>query len=147
MFGNLGFAELLVIGIVALIVIGPEKLPQVLRSLGKGLAEFRRTSNELRWQIMSSVEDKGPPKTAPKRPMRTSTPPTVIEQQVNQVAPSPSVLRASSEEESETATPPMPTRSETPVVTVASSAVRSDLPVETSDAPEDTPQKSNQENG
>jgi sec-independent protein translocase protein TatA len=45
---NLGFPELVVIFIVALVVFGPRKLPDLGRSLGKGLAEFKRASTELR---------------------------------------------------------------------------------------------------
>jgi sec-independent protein translocase protein TatA len=46
--GPLGFPELIVIFVVALIVFGPRKLPELGRSLGKSLAEFKRASNELR---------------------------------------------------------------------------------------------------
>ena len=79
MLGSLGFAEILVIAVVALIVIGPEKLPSVLRSVGKGMAEFRRTTNELRWQIMSSVEEKPsspvpPPPPKPKAAVAAAPP-------------------------------------------------------------------------
>ena len=45
---NLGFPELVVIFIVALVVFGPRKLPDLGRSLGKGLAEFKKASAELR---------------------------------------------------------------------------------------------------
>ena len=45
---NLGFPELVVIFVVALLVFGPRKLPDLGRSLGKGLAEFKRASNELK---------------------------------------------------------------------------------------------------
>ena len=48
MFGSLGFPELIVIFIIALIVLGPKKLPELGRSLGKSLSEFKRASNELR---------------------------------------------------------------------------------------------------
>jgi sec-independent protein translocase protein TatA len=48
MFGSIGFPELLVIFVIALIVFGPRKLPELGRSLGKSLAEFKRASNELR---------------------------------------------------------------------------------------------------
>ena len=45
---NLGFPELLVIFIIALLVFGPRKLPDLGRSLGKSLAEFKRATNELK---------------------------------------------------------------------------------------------------
>lgn len=47
MFG-LGFEHLLVIMVVVLLVVGPNKLPDVARALGRGYAEFRRTMDELR---------------------------------------------------------------------------------------------------
>ncbi len=46
--GPLGFPELIIIFVVALIVFGPRKLPELGRSLGKSLQEFKRASNELR---------------------------------------------------------------------------------------------------
>ena len=47
MFG-IGFEHLLVILVVALLVVGPNKLPDVARALGRGYAEFKRTMDELR---------------------------------------------------------------------------------------------------
>ena len=47
MFG-IGFQELLLIFIIALIVVGPNKLPEMARTLGKGLAEFRRATNDIK---------------------------------------------------------------------------------------------------
>jgi len=46
--GPLGFPEVIVIFVIALLVFGPRKLPELGRSLGKGLSEFKRASNELR---------------------------------------------------------------------------------------------------
>ena len=48
MFGPLGMPELVVIFVIALIVFGPRKLPELGKSLGKSLAEFKKASNELR---------------------------------------------------------------------------------------------------
>jgi sec-independent protein translocase protein TatA len=53
--GNIGVPELIIIFVVALIVFGPKKLPELGKSLGKGLAEFRRASNELKATIEEEV--------------------------------------------------------------------------------------------
>jgi sec-independent protein translocase protein TatB len=53
MFGSIGMPELVIIMVIALIIFGPRKLPELGRSLGKSLGEFRRASNELR----STLED------------------------------------------------------------------------------------------
>lgn len=45
---NLGFQELVIIFIIALVIFGPRKLPDLGKSLGKSLAEFKRASNELK---------------------------------------------------------------------------------------------------
>ena len=47
MFG-IGMTELIVILVIALLVIGPKKLPDVARSLGKGLREFRKATTDLK---------------------------------------------------------------------------------------------------
>lgn len=45
---NLGFPELLVIFVIALLVFGPRKLPELGKSLGKSLAEFKKATNDLK---------------------------------------------------------------------------------------------------
>ncbi|WP_419787392.1 Sec-independent protein translocase protein TatB [Pseudodesulfovibrio sp.] len=55
MFG-IGGPELLIICIVALVVIGPKKLPEMLRSLGKGLAEFKRVGNDVKSTLDQEVD-------------------------------------------------------------------------------------------
>ena len=46
--GNIGVPELIIIFTIALIIFGPRKLPELGKSLGKSLAEFKRASNELK---------------------------------------------------------------------------------------------------
>src|SRR5579862_3823152 len=48
MLGSIGMPELIIILVIALIIFGPRKLPELGRSLGKSLAEFKKASNELR---------------------------------------------------------------------------------------------------
>lgn len=53
---NLGFPEIVIIFIVALVIFGPRKLPELGRSLGRGLSEFKRASNELKRTWEDEVE-------------------------------------------------------------------------------------------
>ena len=48
MFGNIGTPELIIILAIALIIFGPRKLPELGRSLGRSLQEFKRASSELK---------------------------------------------------------------------------------------------------
>ena len=56
MFGSIGFPELLVILSIALLVFGPKKLPEVGKSIGKALREFRRTSDEIKEKIEEEIQ-------------------------------------------------------------------------------------------
>lgn len=55
MFGSLGFPELLLIFGVALLIFGPRKLPEIGRSVGKALGEFRRATNDLKSTLEEEV--------------------------------------------------------------------------------------------
>ena len=67
---SLGSTELLFILVMALVFFGPRKLPQISRSLGKNLAEFRRASEDFKrtWDREVSLEDAGPnPESLPEQ--------------------------------------------------------------------------------
>lgn len=55
MFGNIGFPELLIILIIALLIFGPKKLPEVGKSVGRAIREFRRTSDEIKDKIEEEI--------------------------------------------------------------------------------------------
>ena len=76
--GPFGFPEMVVILVVALIIFGPRKLPELGRSLGKSINEFKRASNELRSTLDDEIraeERKAPPQTiAPTDPAALPAP-------------------------------------------------------------------------
>lgn len=53
---EVGFSELLLVGIVALLVLGPERLPVAARTLGRGLGQARRAMQALRTQVEREIE-------------------------------------------------------------------------------------------
>jgi sec-independent protein translocase protein TatB len=59
MFGDIGWAELVLIGIVALIVIGPEDLPDMFRQLGRFTAKLRQMSREFSRAMEQAAKDSG----------------------------------------------------------------------------------------
>lgn len=54
---NLGFTEMMFLFLLALLIFGPRKLPEIGRQIGKGLSEFKRASNEFKSQIETEVRD------------------------------------------------------------------------------------------
>ena len=54
---NLGFGELLIIFLIALIFVGPKRLPELARALGKGIREFQRGTRELTRELESAGEE------------------------------------------------------------------------------------------
>ena len=56
MFGSIGPMELILIFVVALLVFGPKKLPEIGRSVGKAMREFKKTSEEIKGRIEEEIE-------------------------------------------------------------------------------------------
>ena len=67
MFG-IGFQEMLVILVVVLIFFGPKRLPDLAKSLGKGIAEFKKASDEVRRGIDEAVQEAETDETRPEPP-------------------------------------------------------------------------------
>jgi sec-independent protein translocase protein TatA len=82
MFGSIGMPEMLIILVIALIIFGPRKLPELGRSLGKSLAEFKRASNELKNTLEEEIrldeqrtaQEATKAKEAPSTPASGETP-------------------------------------------------------------------------
>jgi len=75
MFG-IGMTELLVILVVALVVLGPSRLPEVARSIGRALGELKRQSADVFDEFQSVGREEPPPKRTPiaRKPANPPTP-------------------------------------------------------------------------
>ncbi|RTE08180.1 twin-arginine translocase TatA/TatE family subunit [Paenibacillus whitsoniae] len=73
MFQNIGFSELLLIAVVALVIFGPQKLPEIGRMLGKTLREFKQVTNGLLQEVKQPIEE-AKPSTAPAVKVETAAP-------------------------------------------------------------------------
>ena len=87
MIGSLGVPELLFILVLALLVFGPRKLPEIGRTLGRAMGEFRRATSDLKrtLDVELSTEELSKPPTAAATP-KPPTPPATLE---SVPAPSP----------------------------------------------------------
>jgi len=56
MFGRLGTSELILVLIIALVIFGPAKLPELGRAIGKGLNEFKSHANKITEDVKESVD-------------------------------------------------------------------------------------------
>jgi sec-independent protein translocase protein TatA len=75
--GSLGMPEILMILVIALIIFGPRKLPELGKSLGKGLAQFRKASDDFKRQWEDEVDiEKRRLESAPSPEPATSAEPT-----------------------------------------------------------------------
>ena len=81
--GNLGMPELMMIMLLALLLFGPKKLPEIGKQVGKALGEFKRASNDLKRSIQDEMDkaqagldsiSNDPPKPEPKAEMPALAP-------------------------------------------------------------------------
>jgi len=91
---NLGAPELIIILVLALLIFGPKRLPQLGRTIGKGMAEFRKASNDLKRSIeteMREVDDLARPAIPrwPERPPAGTTSASDLVEPADAAAPPP----------------------------------------------------------
>jgi sec-independent protein translocase protein TatA len=79
--GSIGFPELVVIFVIALIVFGPRRLPEIGKALGQGINEFKRASKDLQNRLEDEIEQDRrasttatPEAAAPANPPQTAPP-------------------------------------------------------------------------
>jgi TatA/E family protein of Tat protein translocase len=75
---DIGFQEMLVIGVLALLVFGPGKLPELGRMIGRALREFRKASDEFRQTVETNLHINDPDPIIAPHPASEPTPATSV---------------------------------------------------------------------
>ncbi len=86
---SIGWPELLVVLVIALVIFGPKRLPDMGRQLGKGLREFRKATSEIQDHFDLSLEDKGDKEKETGDDVRPATAPAAETVVVQEPAPEP----------------------------------------------------------
>jgi TatA/E family protein of Tat protein translocase len=117
--GSLGLPEIIFILLLALLIFGPKRLPEIGRTLGKGMQEFRKASNDLKRTINAELALDEDEQT--RHPRRLDTPVANIVQAMSGTSStSPAAEPALSHEPQEPVSPPVGTIAQvTPVLTPA----------------------------
>jgi sec-independent protein translocase protein TatA len=73
---SIGWQELIIILVIVLVIFGPKRLPEVGRSLGKGIKEFKKSTSEIQEQLTGEAEKPKVSETAPtpQEPAQSSEP-------------------------------------------------------------------------
>lgn len=78
--GSVGAPEILIVLVAALVILGPKRLPEAARQLGRALNEFRRVSNDLQAEVRDAFQEPVPPDPALTEPAALAgTSPPVVE--------------------------------------------------------------------
>ena len=95
-FLGMGPAELLLVLVLALIVFGPDKLPDIARQLGRTVAELRRVSSDVTREIQRSIQDEAPssgPRIVRQSPTATPAAPAPLSPPIASIPqPEPTIL-------------------------------------------------------
>ena len=102
---DIGLQEMLVIGVLALLVFGPSKLPELGRMVGRAMREFRRASDEFRSTVETNlhINDPDPPPPEPAVATTVAEPemPVPLSSDLEPVSPEPSAISATEPEHGE----------------------------------------------
>lgn len=79
MFGSIGMPELVIILVIALIIFGPRKLPELGKSLGKSINEFKKASTELQNTLEREIETEERKERDDKAKAATTAPAAVVD--------------------------------------------------------------------
>lgn len=94
MFGSIGMPELIIILVIALIIFGPRKLPELGKSLGRSLNEFKKASTELQNTLEQEIKIEEQKEAAAKTPAPAPTPTAEVMPDDHDAAPRETVSRS-----------------------------------------------------
>ncbi len=110
MFGSIGMPELIIIFVIALIIFGPRKLPELGKSLGSSIREFKRASNEMQRTLEEEIKIE---ETSTPEPKKSETPMPAPTQVSDSTTGEPEPAPVTPPAAAEAASDPDPSKSDT----------------------------------
>ena len=110
MFGSIGMPELIIIFVIALIIFGPRKLPELGKSLGSSIREFKRASNETQRTLEEEIKIE---ETSTPEPKTSETPMPAATQVSDSTTGEPEPAPVTPPAAAEAASAPNPSKSDT----------------------------------